>query len=380
MRRRRNVVIAVATVTWSISAVLLSVIISSPRFESTFGSLGLLALPMAAIGGFLAIRVRGNVVGWLLISVAFFLGSTALGDSYARSDLPGAVWAAWLASLLWLPALISLVVLVPLFFPDGRLPGPGWRWVKWTAGAGGLAFWVGNAFTGVLLDDYGFSNPTRLELSERLIEVVQAAGFLLILSSFVAGIAASIVRFRRSEGGSRQQMKWFAMSAVLLIPAVVVNGWAYENGRQGVGAAAMIAGGLAVSLAIGIAITHYRLYEIDRIISRTVSYALVGGLLALVFAAGVIWVPNVVPGLEDSPLAVAASTLAVAGLFNPLRRRVQHLVDRRFNRSRYDAEQVIEGFARSLRDQIDGEGLVSGWVGVVSETMQPASTSVWVRE
>lgn len=174
-------------------------------------------------------------------------------------------------------------------------------------------------------------------------------------------------------------MKWFALSAVLLIPAVVVNGWAYENGRQGVGAAAMIIGGLAISLAIGLAITRYRLYEIDRIISRTVSYALVVGLLGLVFAAGVVLVPYAVPGLEDSAVLAAASTLAVAALFNPMRKRILDWVDRRFNRSRFDAERVMEGFAVSLRDRIDPDAVVGGWVGVVSETMQPASASIWMR-
>lgn len=124
---------------------------------------------------------------------------------------------------------------------------------------------------------------------------------------------------------------------------------------------------------------RYRLYDIDRIISRTLSYALVVGLLGLIFAAGVVLAPSAVPGFEDSALVVAASTLVVAALFNPLRLRIQESVDLRFNRSRFDAERVMDGFVSSLRDQVDPDSVLGGWVDVVSETMQPAEVSVWVR-
>ena len=134
-----------------------------------------------------------------------------------------------------------------------------------------------------------------------------------------------------------------------------------------------------VPVVIGLAVFKYRLYDIDRIISRTVTYALIVGLLGVVFAVGVVLIPNSLPGLEDSALLVAGSTLAVSALFNPLRRHVQELVDRRFNRSRYDAERIMEGFAGSLRDRVELDGVVGGWLAVVSDTMEPASLGVWVR-
>lgn len=201
----------------------------------------------------------------------------------------------------------------------------------------------------------------------------------LILIGIIGGLWAAVARFRRTTGVERQQMKWFALAAllsVLVIPVGIVADatlgipipdWLFNIPFS------------LLPVGIGVAILRYRLYDIDRIISWTVSYGVVVGLLAVVFAAGVVWIPNLVPGLGDSSAVVAASTLAAAGLFNPLRKRVQTLVERRFNRSRYDAERVMEGFTGSLQNRLDPESLVGGWMGVVTDTMQPEAVSVWVR-
>jgi hypothetical protein len=187
------------------------------------------------------------------------------------------------------------------------------------------------------------------------------------------GVTALMVRWIRSGGIERQQMK-----AVVFAFSVFAVGTAIEFGIQQdhpVGQVLMIGGGLLIPIAIGMAIVRYRLYEIDRIVSRTVTYLTVAGLLgATVFAVAAL------AGTRfQEPWIVAATTLAVAAAFNPLRRRIQAAVDRRFNRSRYDAERVADEFAGTLRDQVDPDGIVDGWVGVVEETMQPSSLGVWVR-
>lgn len=203
---------------------------------------------------------------------------------------------------------------------------------------------------------------------------LEFASVLLTLAAMVAAVAALIVRWIRSRGLERQQMK-----AVVLAFSIFALGTAIEFGVQQdhpVGVVLMVGGGLLVPLAIGMAIVRYRLYDIDKIISRTVSYAIVVGLLAAA-AAGVATVAGT---RFQKPWVVAATTLAVAAVFNPLRRRIQRAVERRFNRSRYDAERILDDFAGSLRDRVDPEAVVDGWVGVVSATMQPSTVGAWVRQ
>jgi hypothetical protein len=203
--------------------------------------------------------------------------------------------------------------------------------------------------------------------------------FLLLIGFALLAAVSLIVRYRRQRGVERLQIKWFAFAVV----NVIVLMTAREILEGSVPIPPVIwdllfgVSVLALPIAIGASVMRYRLYEIDRIVSRTVSYALVVGLLAAVFFVVVTALTSVLPGGSD--LAVAASTLAVAALFNPLRRRIQLWVDRRFNRSRYDAQKVMNGFASSLRDRVDPDAVVDGWVGVVSETMHPSAAGVWVR-
>ena len=182
-------------------------------------------------------------------------------------------------------------------------------------------------------------------------------------------------RWRASAGVQRAQFRWLFFGASLFAVVITVGQvFPEDTGSFYV----WIPGGVAIPVTIGVAVLKYRLYDIDRIISRTVSYALVVTLLGLVVLSLVSVLAVFLP--SDDPLVVAVSTLVVFALFAPVRRRVQAVVDRRFHRSRYDAVRVVDTFAGSLRDQVDPEGLVDGWVGVVSETMQPAAVGVWVRE
>jgi hypothetical protein len=216
-----------------------------------------------------------------------------------------------------------------------------------------------------------------------LFEIGQTVPFVVLLFGGVpAGIAALVVRWRRSGSLEREQIKWLLWAAliqVLGIVAGIVGSELVGGPVQGgwTGALGDVASA-ALPAAVFIAVSRHRLYEIDRIISRTVSYAVVVAFLALLFFGVVTALSSLLPG--ESDLAIAGSTLAVAALFNPVRRRVQGWVDRRFNRSRYDTQRVMDRFAGSLQDRVDSEGLVDGWVGVVSETMQPTSVAIWIRE
>jgi hypothetical protein len=215
-------------------------------------------------------------------------------------------------------------------------------------------------------------NPEFGELSG--LTLALGAGFVLLAA------VSLVVRYVRARGVERLQVKWFAFAVVFVIALLV----AQETIGNAVGIPEAVGSyvfGLAVltmPVAVSVSVLKYRLYEIDRIVSRTVSYAVVVGVLGLVFLGVVTVLTSLLPA--ESDLAVAGSTLAVAALFNPVRRRVQRWVDRRFNRSRYDAQKVMDGFAGSLRDRVDPDGVVQGWVGVVSETMQPSTVAVWVRE
>ena len=343
--------------------------------QADAGFQGITSLAFASVGSYVGLRAPTNPVGWLIAISGLLMSLGAFCGAYAMAGLPGAEWAALVASLIWLPSIVALVVGVPLLFPDGRLVGPRWRWLLWTTLAGWLFFWAGNAFEGVLLDEYGLVNPMELAVPTSLIQTFQALGPLLLAVSVGGGVSSALIRFRNSRGVVRLQMKWFLTAACILIPALIVMGWAYESGRPELAVAVFTVGALGIPISLGIAILRYRLYEIDRVISRTVTYATVVGLLA-----GAVALVALTTGVQfQEPWVVAATTLGVAAVFNPVRKRVQFWVDRRFNRSHYDAEHLIEDFAGSLRSRVDPEGVVDGWVGVVSETMQPSTLSVWLR-
>ncbi len=347
-------------------------------------------LVFGVVGAVVAQHQPGNPVGWLFLCLALIESSFELAFGYthyslAVEQLPGTSWAAWFSS--WSsplsPALIGLAFLV---FPDGRLLSRHWRPAAWFCVAGILPVFAVYAFApGPVSEFPALQNPAGVDslglLDETPVDVFIVAILLLAATSMV-------VRLRRSRGVERQQVKWFAWSASLVVAfllaaptaALVVEAGGEEGvaGKVAGHVFAVILCGLPVSA--GVAIMRYRLYDIDRLISRTLVYgaltaALVATYLGLVLGLRVALGP--VTGRSD--LAVALSTLAVAGLFRPLRTRIQALVDRRFYRRRYDAARTLEAFTNRLRAELDLETLGTDLRGTVTTTMQPAHVTLWLR-
>jgi hypothetical protein len=308
------------------------------------------------------VRVPENRVSWTLFA-------TAVGSAFTALHWLGG-WAGRLLNFIGIFVLIlpGLGVLLPLWFPTGSPPTRRWRWVEivaWSGIAGITAAIALGAIGGEVNDD--------IEGCLSVSSCIELGGLLLIFVAMGAAMTALVVRWFRSEGIERQQMK-----PVVLAFSIFTVGTAIEFGVEQdhpVGQVLLLIGALLIPVSIGAAIVRYRLYDIDRIISRTLSYAVVVGLLGLMVAA----VATIAGAQFDEPWVVAATTLGVAAMFNPVRRRVQGWVDRRFNRSRYDAQRVMDEFASSLRDRVDQVGIVEGWLEVVTETMQPSSMGVWVN-
>ncbi|MEX1125064.1 MAG: hypothetical protein WEE53_05310 [Acidimicrobiia bacterium] len=278
---------------------------------------------------------------------------------------------------LWVPLLAAAFI----YFPDGMFPSLRWRWVRpvlWMTGVlavlapltnGG---WGGDESTAIT------ENPLREPLHP-LGEILAAAFSVALIVSTLTACVAVIVRFRRSEGIVRQQMKWLAFAALLQVIwfpiELAISGSVASSGVVGV------IGSLVFTLslvAIVVAVLRFRLYEVDRIISRTVSYSLVAALVVGTFFGFVTLLTSLLP--TESSLAVAGSTLAVAALFNPARKRIQDWVDRRFNRSRYHSQQVVSGFTSELRDQTDFDQLTAGLGKVVEETLHPVGLGIWIAD
>jgi hypothetical protein len=308
------------------------------------------------------------------------------GESYARyalltapGSLPGGLYGAWLG-WSYAPIVAILAVFLPLYFPTGRLLSPRWRPVLWL-GAGFLVLAVaGNALwpgPDVLVPGVDpVRNPVVfLPRAKPLFELLQGLAGLCLLPAIGGAIAALVVRFRRSRGVERQQLKWFTYAAALApLPPLAYNvdPRIFELLRPVIFP--------LVPISVGVAILRYRLYEIDRIINRTLVYGLLTVLLGAVYTAGVFGLGQLLnPVTGESALAVAASTLAVAALFQPARRRIQAVVDRRFNRRRYDAAKTIEAFSTRLRDQLDLDTLSTELLAIVDQTTEPTRASLWLR-
>jgi hypothetical protein len=291
----------------------------------------------------------------------------------------------------WSLLALTLAVVV-LLFPDGRLPSPRWRWVLWSYVLLGAA-WPASIYviTGQALlhgqirilpngDVPGVDHPVG---SDAWYAAVTKIGLLLLAGYWLAFVLRQVLSWRRADGEHRQQLKWLMIGAIMCLAAIAITipGPALAPGAS---AAAQTLGALSgmlvvgLPVGIGIAILKYRLYEIDRIISRTLAYTIVTGLLVGVYAGLVLLATRVLP--FSGSVAVAASTLAVAALFNPLRRRVQAVVDRRFNRARYDADQTVAAFAGRLKDAVDLDGVRGDLASVVHQTLAPAHVSVWLAD
>lgn len=336
----------------------------------------IMSTAMGSAGTAIVTRQPRNVIGWLFVAIGLTTAAIELGISYAATcEAPATCNLAALVGFdaIWFPLIgIGLGGLF-LLFPDGRIP-PGWRSLLWW----GLVIvgLLGGAASVVNEDVYlmaGARNPWSAGYDQRVITVLSDLVGMAVLVLAVIAIVDFVVRSRRAEGVARLQNRWLGYSGVLVVGSAIVSVTATELGIE-VGWVWSLAVA-TLPVAVALAITRNHLYDIDRIISRTVTYTVVIALLGLLVGV----VAATVGSQFGDPPVVAATTLAVAAFFNPVRRRVHSWVDRRFNRSRYDAERVINEFAGSLREQVDPDGLLEGWVGVVEETMQPASAGMWVR-
>jgi len=298
--------------------------------------------------------------------------------------LPGGVWIAW--SRLWTATLIwALMFFVLLLFPDGRLPSPRWRPFAFFAAGVLVLLGVLFAFKPGRLVDVRVPNPMGVEWAAGIMKVSESILVFVVLGIMLAAAASVIGRFRRARGAERLQLKWltyavgfWAISGVVgLFNFQVLHNRDIEFFASTLGIVATA----AISTAVGVAILRYRLYDIDLLINRTLVYASLTVLLAATYFAGVVglqYVFRAVTG-QGSTLAVVASTLLIAALFSPLRRRIQSLVDRRFYRRKYDAAKTLEAFSTRLREETQLDTLSDDLVGVVTRTVQPAHVSVWLR-
>ena len=342
----------------------------------------------AVVGAVLVARRPGNVIGWILSAVGIMVGIFPASESYAAYVMTTrgepdalAVAGAWANGWYWFLLLALAFIFLPLYFPDGRLPSRRWLPVAAIAGIGTLVAVVLGMLTETLRGqdvDYRIENPIGIEGLAPVEELPVLGGVLFgVLVLATVGAAASVaVRFRRSRGIERQQLKWFLYAAVLIPTSFALD---YVLGLAG-----DIVFGLLIfwlPMAIGIAVLRYRLYDIDVIINRTLVYGALTVTLVLVYLGGVVGLQSVLRALTggESQLAVVASTLAIAALFNPLRRRIQAFIDRRFYRRRYDAAKTLEGFSARLRDETDLDALSGDLTSVVWETLQPEHASLWLR-
>ncbi len=344
----------------------------------------------------MASRWPRNAIGWIFcwLGLSFLLGSAS--EEYAlyalvteAGSLPGAEGMLWLTALFGGPIVFALFALVFLLFPDGRLPSRRWRPVIWLELVAVVCL-VAWAFEPGPLGNLGLvrvSNPFGIQGAAALLGTLGLVGLFVTLAVAVAGGISLVLRFRRARGVERQQIKWFAFSGVVFC-AIFAAGpflWALPQSpaTAWIWPVLFLAGASTIPVAVGIAILRYRLYDIGILINRTLVYGSLTATLALMYVGGVATTQAVfraLTGQEQQPqLAVVASTLLIAALFNPLRRRIQSLVDRRFYRRKYDAAKTLAAFSARLRDETDLDTLSGDVVGVVRETMQPTHVSLWLR-
>jgi hypothetical protein len=336
----------------------------------------------AVVGALVASHQPRNPIGWVLGAIPAALMTIFVGESYyfhaARSHPgdPGGVaeFGLWVANFAWVPAVLLVLVALPLLFPTGRPPTPRWRVVGWAAVAGGVLLWSGIAFLDGPLENYPWiDNAIGVAWMPGFVNWV---GFALWAGSSLGAVASMIVRFRRSHGVERQQLKWFTTAAALLLLGFVLSFSLAGVIGEDASWVFIALGLLGVDVAVAIAILRHRLYDIDVVINRALVYGALTATLGATYLALVLLIGLAV---GRSGVAVAVSTLAVAALFGPARARIQGAVDRRFYRRKYDAQRTLEAFAARLRDEVALDALDSELRGVVTSTMQPAHVSLWLR-
>jgi hypothetical protein len=376
------------------SVVLYVLVRSSQEALSSGGALSdlLLYVPFLAfplVGALIASRHPTNPVGWICLAVGLFWMLIAVGDQY---EAEGTVTIDALTQAIWVPPIGLLGIYLILLFPDGKLPSRRWRPLAWLSGVVMVLASLGITFApGPLEGHPGVRNPLGLEGAPW----VATAGIVILLLlplCMVASALSLVLRYRQSRGQEREQIKWiaFAASVVGLLYLITMVGSFFVPVAWGAPGTPLWLGLLqqaalvsftAVPIAVGFAVLRYRLYDIDIVINRALVYGALSAMLVAVYVGSVVSLQGALRALsgQESQLAVVASTLAVAAIFNPLRGRIQAFVDRRFYRRKYDAAKTLEAFSAKLRDETDLDALSDDLTRVVRETMQPAHVSLWLR-
>jgi hypothetical protein len=379
------------------SAVLYVLVPSSQEGPSTSGALSellifvtFLAFPI--VGALIASRHPKNPVGWICLAIGLFWMLIFLGDSIPGSG-PYPVTIDALTQAIWIPPVGLLGIYLILLFPDGKLPSRRWRPLAWLSGVVMVLASLGITFSpGPLEGHPGVRNPFGLEGAPSWVVTAGIVILLMLPLCMLASALSLVLRYRRSKGEQREQIKWIAFAASVVVIVYLIAmvgslffplGWGSAGTPVWLGLLqqAALASFTAVPITVGFAVLKYRLYDIDIVINRTLVYGTLTITLVALYFGGIVVLQRVFVLLtgQQSTLAVVASTLAIAALFVPLRRRVQGFVDRRFYRRKYDARKTLEAFSAKLRDETDLEALNNDLVGVVRETMQPAHVSLWLR-
>ena len=346
----------------------------------------------ATVGAIVASRRPENPVGWLLCLSGVATSTSSFASQYAiyallaqPDSLPAGEAMAWVAAWM-LPIMNGVQVFYLILFPTGRLPSRRWRWLAWLTVAYILVGALIAAFSpGAYLGSLGpIRNPLGIE---GITPIYKAVLYTMSPALTIAAVFSLFVRLRRAVGVERQQLKWLAYAAggLAIVTILLIINIALDTPRwyEWVANAILVAVTPGVPIAIGIAILRYRLYDIDLLINRTLVYGSLTATLVALYFGGIVLLQRAFDVLTDasekSALAIVVSTLVIAALFDPLRRRIQSFIDRRFYRSKYDARKTLEAFSTKLRDETDLDALSDDLVGVVRETVQPAHVSLWLR-
>jgi hypothetical protein len=350
----------------------------------------LLPLVFSGLGALIIARAPGNRVGWLLMITALggIIPATMILENLpAPTHLtPGLFLLVWLEGWSWIPVIFP-ILLIPLYFPTGHPPSPRWNWVSRLA----IGMWlffilVGLFFEPIAPQNGAWSLPNPIGFIP--VEVVNGPPMIVwgigLITVVISSVVSLYVRYRRAQEVERQQIKWLLYAGALFAAYYVLAVFsANESAFSVLANLLFVASILAMPVAIAVAILRYRLYDIDIIIRRTLQYTLLTSLLALVYFGSVLLLQSLVQtltGQSRSPIVIVISTLGLAALFNPLRIRIQDVIDRRFYRKKYDSELALVQFAVTARDEVDLEQLVGVMLGVVEKTMQPERVSLWLSE
>ncbi len=357
-----------------------------------FGALIAVALAFTSVGALVASHRPENAIGWIFCAVGLAFGAGSFADAYASftlfmwpGSLPGGRVMAWVSEWIGGPGLLGTFAFLLLLFPDGRLLSRRWRPIVWATAIAIALVTFAHAFgPGPLRNNFpSVTNPFGIEALASVRNLLESSAFALMLATILISVVSLVLRFRRTRRLERQQIKWFAYAGAFLAavfiagPTIVwsptVPGWIWTT--------IFLLGVAAVPVSAGIAILRYRLYDIDLVINRTLVYGALTASLAMVYFGSVVLLEGLFRTLieENTQPAVVVSTLIIAALFQPLRRRIQDVVDQRFYRRKYDARMTLEAFGKRLQRETDLDVLIEDLVGVVRETMQPSHASLWLR-